>query len=73
MEVTKDSPKTDTTNANYYTCLKDGINDLNVIEQEVVYLLFLCEGTPTVKYFSVESVKTADAAGITGSIETVFS
>ena len=34
--------------------------------------MFLCEGTPTVTYFSVESVKTADAAGIIECIETVF-
>ena len=34
--------------------------------------MFLCEGTPTVKYFRVESVKTADAAGIIESIETAF-
>ena len=34
--------------------------------------MFLCEGTPTVKYFSVKLVKMADAAGIIESIETIF-
>ena len=34
--------------------------------------MFLCEGTPTVKYFSVKSVKTADATGIIECIETAF-
>ena len=45
---------------------------MSVIEQEVVYLLFLCEGTPAIKHFSVESVKMAHAARIIESIETVF-
>ena len=71
-EVTKDSLKTDITNANYDACLNNGNADLSIIEQEVVYLLLLCEDTPTVKYFSVKSVKMADAAGIIESIETVF-
>ena len=43
---------------------------MSIIEQEVVYLLFLCEGTLTVKYFSVKSVKMADTAGMIESIET---
>ena len=34
--------------------------------------MFLCEGTLTVKYLSAESLKVADAAGITKSIETAF-
>ena len=34
--------------------------------------MFLCEDIPTVKYFRVELVETADAAGIIESIETVF-
>ena len=34
--------------------------------------MFLCEGTRTVNYFSVESVKKADAAGTIESIETAF-
>ena len=53
-EVTKDSLKTDIANANYCACLNNGSTNSSVIEQEVVYLFFLCEDTPTVKYFSVE-------------------
>ena len=71
-EVTKDSLKTDIANANYCTCLNNGSTNSSVIEQEVVYLFFLCEDTPTVKYFSVESVKTGEATRITESIETEF-
>ena len=62
-------PKT-SANPNYYACLNNGSTDLSIIEQEVVYLLFLCEGTLTVKYFSVKSVKIADTAGMIESIET---
>ena len=72
VEVTKVFLKTDIANANYYACLIDGSTNSSVIEQKVVYLLFLCEDTPTVKYFRVESVKTADAAGIIESIEAEF-
>ena len=71
-EVTKVFLKTDNANANYYACLIDGSTNSSVIEQEVVYLLFLREDTPTVKYFRVESLKMADAAGIIESIETEF-
>ena len=45
---------------------------MSIIEQTVACLLFLCEGTPTVKYFSVKLVKMADAAKIIESIETIF-
>ena len=72
VEVTKDSLETDIANANYYACLNDESTDSRTIEQDIVYLLFSCEGTPTVKYFSVKSVKVADAAGIIESIETAF-
>ena len=71
-EVTKVFLKIDIANANYYACLIDGSTNSSVIEQEVVYLLFLCEDTPTVKCFCVESVKKADAAEIIESIETEF-
>ena len=71
-EVTNNSLKTDIAKASYYACLIDGSTDSSIIEQEVVYLLFLYEGTLTVKYFSVNSVKAADAAGIIESIETAF-
>ena len=71
-EVTKDSLKTNIANTNYYTCLNDGRTNSSIIEQEIVYLLFLCEGTPTVKYFSVKLVKKGDAARIIENIETAF-
>ena len=37
-----------------------------------MYILFLNDGVPIVRYFSVESVKNANAAGIHKSIQTAF-
>ena len=37
-------------------------------EQELIYILCLDDGIPKVKYLSIESVKSADAAGIHDSI-----
>ena len=58
--------------ARYYSVLNDGSTDTGVNEQELVYLLFLNEGTPTVKFLSIETPKTGDAAGIYESIKTSF-
>ena len=70
--VVKDSLATDLAKSRYYACLNDGSTDSTVIEQEMVYVLFLYEGTPTVKYFSIESVKSADAEGVKDSIQEAF-
>ena len=56
----------------YYAYLDNGSTNSSVIEQVVVYLFFLCEDTPTVKYLRVEPVKTAEVAGVIESIETEF-
>ena len=37
-----------------------------------MYILFLNDGVPKVRYFSVESVKNANAAGIHENIQTAF-
>ena len=50
--------------ATYYFVLNDGSTDTGVNEQELVNLLFLNEGTPTVKCSSIETPKTGDAAGL---------
>ena len=71
-KLLEDSLNTDIANVNYYACLSDGSIDLSVIEPDVAYLLFLCEGTSAVKYFSVKLFRMADTIGIIDSIETVF-
>ena len=34
--------------------------------------MYLCNGTPTVKYFSIEDMKTADAIGLQAAMEQSF-
>ena len=72
-KVQLDTLKQDLAKVNYYTCLSDGSTDSSITEQEVIYVLYLLDGTPTVKYLSIESVKTADAKGIIESLEEAFS
>ena len=57
---------------NYFSVLTDGSIDASVTEQEAMYILFLNDGAPKVRYFSVKSVKNANAAGIQESIQTAF-
>ena len=51
-------------NARYFACLSDGSIDSSVTEQEFVYILFLDNGVPVVKYVSIESVENANAKGV---------
>ena len=52
--------------ANYFS---DGSTDSVVTEQETIYVLFICEGTPVLKYLSIENVKNADAPGLKSTLE----
>ena len=52
--------------------LNSGSADSGVIEQELIHVLFLNEGIPTLKYFSIESVSNADAEGIKETIKSDF-
>ena len=56
----------------YYSCLNDGNTNSSVTEEEVIFVLFLKEGTPTIKYLSIEPVKIADTPGLVPSIEDAF-
>ena len=58
--------------AHYFSVLSDGSTDSSVSEQETIYILFICEGTPVLKYLSIESVKKADAHGLKATFETAF-
>ena len=64
--------KKDLDKINYFSVFSDGSTDASVTEQEAMYILFLNDGVPKVRYFSVESVKNANAAGIQESIQTAF-
>ena len=58
--------------ANYFSVLSDGSTDSSVSEQETIYILFICEGTPVLKYLSIESVRKVDAHGLKAMLETAF-
>ena len=60
------------TNARYFPCLSDGSTDSSVTEQEVLYVLFLDNGVPVVKYVSIESAENDNAEGVKKSIENAF-
>ena len=50
----KDSFINDLLSANYYSILTDGSNDASILEQKVIYVLYLSkEGEPVVKFFSI--------------------
>ena len=44
--------------SNYFSILTDGSTDSAVIEEEVLYLLFLNERKPEIKFFSTELLRT---------------
>ena len=58
--------------SNYYSVLSDGSKDSSVTEQETIYILFICGGVPVFKYFSIESVKIANSAGLKETLEKAF-
>ena len=71
-KISKNELARDLANARFYSVLSDGSTDTSVTEKELVYILYLCNGTPTVKYFSIEDVKTANAIGLQAAIEQSF-
>ena len=71
--VIKDTLLEDLLSAKYYSILMDGSTDSNVTEQELIYILYLSKnGIPEVKFFSIESVKAADAEDLKSSLEEAF-
>ena len=58
--------------SNYYSVLLDGSTDSSATEQETIYILFICGGVPVLKYFSIESVKVANSAGLKETLEKAF-
>ena len=54
----------DLKNCNYFTCLNDVSTDSSITEEEVIYVLYVKGGVPTVRYLSIETVKVVNAPGI---------
>ena len=73
-DVIKNRLVKDLTNARYFSLLTDGSTDAAVIEEELVYVLFVDnEGHPTVKIFSIECPQHTNAKGLKETIELAFS
>ena len=66
------SLKKDLTKAHYYSALCDGSTGKSIIEQEAIFILFLCDGFPALRYLSIESVDNATATGVLSSLTTAF-
>ena len=58
--------------SNYFSLLTDGSTDSVVIEEEVLYLLFLNEGKPQIKFFSIETPLHTTAEGLKEAISSAF-
>ena len=71
-EVTIESFKKDFAKATYYSVLTDGSTDASIIEEEAIYVLFLDDGIPKTKYFSIGKVKHGNAEGLHDAIKTAF-
>ena len=58
--------------ANYYSTLTNGSTDSRVLQQEVVYALWLSDGEPAVKFLSIKTPDHTHADGLKESAETTF-
>ena len=67
-----DSLQKDLANAHYFCILSDGSTDSSVIEEELVYLLFLKSGKPLLKFFLIEPANNTNAEGIIECVKTAF-
>ena len=52
--------------------LCDGSTDKSVTEQEAIFILFLSDGFPALRYLSIESVDNVTATGVLSSLTTAF-
>ena len=59
--------------ASYYSLLIDGSTSTSIIEQEVIYVLFLSKkGEPVIKFFSIQTPAHVHAEGLKKCIENAF-
>ena len=58
--------------SNYFSLLPDSSTDSAVIEEEVLYILFLNERKPEIKFFSIETILHTTAEGPKEAISSAF-
>ena len=71
-EVTCETLQKDKAKANFYSVLSNGSTGSCFIQQELMDVLFLNEGNPTLKCSRIESVSNADLECITETIKASF-
>ena len=71
-KVTEDSFAKDLAKARYFCILSDGSMDSSITEEELVYVLFLLCGKPTLKFLSTEPANNVNAEGILSCIKEAF-
>ncbi|XP_038065720.1 E3 SUMO-protein ligase KIAA1586-like [Patiria miniata] len=65
MNDLKDTPK-------YLTIFIDGSTDVSTTERELMYILYIHEGVPTVKFLKLEHLASANASSIVAAIKSVM-
>ncbi|XP_038063196.1 E3 SUMO-protein ligase KIAA1586-like [Patiria miniata] len=65
MNDIKDTPK-------YLTIFIDGSTDVSTTERELMYILYIHEGVPTVKFLKLEHLASANASSIVAAIKSVI-
>ena len=72
-EAMKEDFVKDILNTPYYSILTDGSTDASILEQEVLYVLFLSSsGVPVLEFLSVDTPQHAHADGLKQCIEDSF-
>ena len=62
----------DLKNCNYFICLNDRSTVSSITEQEVIFVLYLKDGVPTVRYLIIGTINVANPPGIVTLIEDTF-
>ena len=52
--------------------MSDSSTDSAVTEQETIYVLFICDGTPVFNYLSIKNAKNADVPDYKSTLEIVL-
>jgi hypothetical protein len=59
-------------NCRFYCVLCDGSTDSAVSEQELIYILYLKDGSPKVEFLSIETAENSNAVGLKKCITDAF-
>ena len=68
----KNDMKTELKSLRFYSILSDGSTDSGNIEEELVYVTYLSNGTAKVSFLSIENAQNVDANGIKECLKSAF-